>query len=268
MRGYLLVEEPGPWGPGAVPATRLGEELTERLRQVAAERGVRLLLVRRPSAAGRDPDGPRRLFFADVRRGRSAVLTRTARLEELAAAAADDTGWSRQRDPLLLVCTHGRKDWCCALRGRPVVDALAALVPEQVWECSHLGGDRFAATVLTLPDGAVHGRVQPQDATALVAAVGSGRLLPSLLRGRSCDAMVVQAAEGHVRLLDGLDDLDAVRPRAAVRGEDGRWVVDLQVQGAPVRVHLREGTAPAHRLTCSAASAQRARTWELERVER
>ncbi len=273
MRGYLLVEEPGPWGAGALPASRLGEELTAALKAVAARRGVKLLLVRRPDAAGRDPGGPRRLFLADCRRGATALRTRVADLADLAAAAAAEDGWSAAEGPLLLVCTHGRKDWCCAVRGRPVVTALAALDGHAVWECSHLGGDRFAATVLALPGGAVHGHVEPADAPALLAAVRAGRVLPAKLRGRCGDAVVVQAAEGHARLALGEDGLDAFVPRRAERLPDGpagqvRWRVLLEAGGAPLEVDLREGRAPAQRLTCSAAGEQQARTWELEELRR
>ncbi|WP_337061528.1 sucrase ferredoxin [Kineococcus sp. G2] len=279
MRGYLLVEEPGPWGPGAVPASRLGEATTARLREAAAALGVKLLLVRRPDAAGRDPGGPRRLFLADCRRGRTRLRTRLAPPDGLVDAVAADDGWAEATGPLLLVCTHGRKDWCCAVRGRPVVTALAALEPEAVWECSHLGGDRFAATVLALPGGAVHGHVQSGDAAALLAAVRDGRVLPGKLRGRCGDAVVVQAAEAHARLVlgaDGLDDvdaLDAFTPLRAERLPDGpggavRWRVRLDVSGAPLEVDLREGRAPAARLTCSAGAEQHARTWELEELRR
>ena len=267
MRGYLLVEEPGAWGAGTVPASRLGEDVTAALRANAAGRGVRLLLVRRPAARDLDPDGPRRVFLVDVRRGRSRVLTRTAARADLPAAVADDEGWEPHGGPLLLVCTHGRKDWCCALRGRPVAAALADLDPEPVWECSHLGGDRFAATALSLPSGVTHGRLTPDDAPALVAALRSGRVLPHRWRGRSCDPGVVQAAEGHARLERGIDAVDALRPRAVVDEERGRWRVDLEHEGRPLRVHLRVGSAPAHRLTCSATDDRHARTWELERIE-
>ncbi|NAZ86110.1 sucrase ferredoxin [Kineococcus indalonis] len=273
VRGYLLVEEPGPWGPGALPASRLGEAVTTALKAVAARRGLKPLLVRRPHAAGRDPDGPRRLFLADCRRGAGALLTRLADPADLAVAAADEEGWSAARGPLLLVCTHGRKDWCCAVRGRPVVTALAALDAEAVWECSHLGGDRFAATVLALPGGAVHGHVEPDDAAALLAAVRAGRVLPAKLRGRCGDAVVVQAAEGHARLLLGEDRLEAFAPRRAERlpdapGGRARWRVSFEAGGAPLEVDLREGRAPAQRLTCSAAGEQEARTWELEELRR
>ena len=46
--------------------------------------------------------------------------------------------------PLLLVCTHGRRDACCAQFGRPTAMALARRYGTAVWETTHVGGDRFA----------------------------------------------------------------------------------------------------------------------------
>jgi hypothetical protein len=79
---------------------------------------------------------------------------------------------------------------------------------------------------------------------------------------------VIQAAEGHARQELGIDGVEALRPRAVVDEEDGRWRVDLEHDGRPVRVHLRVGSAPAHRLTCSATDDRHARTWELEHIDR
>lgn len=267
VRGYLLIEEPGAWGPGAVPASRLGAETTDAVRRTAQGRGLKLLLIRRHGTRDLDPHGPRRLFLVDVRRGHARTLTRTTPATSIAHAAAAAEGWSPHGDQLLLVCTHGKKDWCCALRGRPVVAALAALDPDPVWECSHLGGDRFAATALSLPSGITHGRLSPDDAPALLAALQDDRVLPHLLRGRSCDPGVVQAAEGHVRLQRGIDGIEALRPRAVVDEEGGRWRVDLEHGGRVFGVHLRVGSAPAHRLTCSAIDDRHARTWELEHID-
>jgi len=169
--------------------------------------------------------------------------------------------------PLLLVCTHGRKDWDCAHRGRPLAAAVAEHEPGGTWECSHLGGCRFAANLLSLPTGHTYGRVDAEDAADLVGAVRAGRVLPRLLRGRSTDPMVVQAADVHARLALGLDDAADVVPAGARRldGSGEHWLITLAARdGAQVRVELRRGhVGHAQRLTCGAAQEQYARTWEV-----
>lgn len=266
-RGYLLVEEPGAWGLGAVPSSRLGPDTTAALLAVAKASSSKLLLVRRPVRSSGEV-ARRRLFRVSCRRGAERVLTRECAVEDLAAAAADDDGWEVVDGPLLLVCTHGRKDWCCALRGRPLAAAVADLEPDGTWECSHLGGCRFAANLLALPSGNTYGRVDVTDVPDVVAAVRHGSVLPRLLRGRTSDAMVVQAADGHARAALARTDVDDLVPSRAERlDEDGTaWRITLDgTAGRPgVVVELEQAhVAAPQRLTCSAPGEQLARTWRL-----
>ncbi len=60
----------------------------------------------------------------------------------------------------VLICTHGSRDRCCGHSGTllflELEDALASgaiASPVRIWRTSHIGGHRFAPTVLTLPDG-------------------------------------------------------------------------------------------------------------------
>ncbi len=60
----------------------------------------------------------------------------------------------------VLICTHGSRDRCCGQSGTllflELEDALASgdiSSPVRIWRTSHIGGHRFAPTVLTLPDG-------------------------------------------------------------------------------------------------------------------
>ncbi len=266
-RGYLLVEEPGAWGSEAVPSSRLGPEATAALAAAASAIASKLLLVRRPVRKGAD-SGRRRLFRVTCRRGAEQVLAKECAAADVADAAADDHGWEAADGPLLLVCTHGRKDWCCALRGRPLAAAFAALEPDATWECSHIGGCRFAANLLTLPTGHTYGRVDTGDVADVVAAVREGRVLPRLLRGRSADAMVVQAADVHARAGTGRTDADDLAPSRAERLDDdgAAWRITLDGAdgrpGAVVELAAAHAAAP-QRLTCSASQEQLARTWRL-----
>ena len=77
--------------------------------------------------------------------------------------ALDGSDGTLSDRPLVAVCAHGRHDQCCAVRGRSACGAIADEYPEYTWECSHLGGDRFAATMLILPEGLCYGRVDSAD---------------------------------------------------------------------------------------------------------
>jgi len=279
-RGYLLVEEPGPWGPGGVPSSRLGDAATASLREAATGMGAKLLLVRRPgtsvlraaaAGAAAAPDAERVVMRVSVRRGRERIIARTCAAGDVVDAARSREGWhdldTSDGGPLL-VCTHGRKDWCCARRGRPLAAALAELAPLRVWECSHLGGDRFAANLLSLPTGWTYGRVDVDDAAAVVTETAAGRVVPSLLRGRSCDAMVVQAADVLARQeLARSEAVDLVPVSAAREGDDpdAAWrVVFDGADGGRLRARVRQRHVESpQRLTCGASVEQHARTWEL-----
>ncbi len=89
-------------------------------------------------------------------------------------------GQRRGPQRLALVCTNGKRDQCCALRGRPVAAAIAAATDWDTWECSHLGGHRFAATMMLLPTGDMFGWLDPESALEVMQTVrrGPGHAVP------------------------------------------------------------------------------------------
>ena len=138
--------------------------------------------------------------------------------------------------PTFLVCTHGRRDPCCAGRGWPVAVALTEEFPEQTWQCSHVGGDRFAANVVILPHGLYYGHVTPDDAVDVARRHLEGRVTVDVFRGRSIFAPAEQAAQHFARLEHGLDGIDELRPLDLSRQPDGRR--DRPARGRR-RHHLR-----------------------------
>ena len=166
-------------------------------------------------------------------------------------AAGDDRYADHLRaDPLFLVCTNGRRDRACARNGPPVYAALQAAVGEAAWQTTHLGGHRFAATALFLPHGVGYAWVPADQAVALAEAYRQGEIAPGLMRGRSCYAKDVQAAEVFLRQQTGETRLPGFQlVEAAPAGEgvllarfralaDGRvHVVRLAIDPAGVEVY-------------------------------
>ena len=163
----------------------------------------------------------------------------------------DSAGLERDTGNVYGVCTHGRHDACCAERGRPVAAALSAAHPEDTWEVSHIGGDRFSGNLLVLPHGFYYGRL---DAPAAVAVAGdheAGHVELDHLRGRSGYAMPVQAAEIALRRELGETRNDAVR--LTHRNRDGADTEAVfGVGGAFWSVQVRTSAGDATRLTCQA----------------
>lgn len=209
---WLLVEVPGTWQRDVAAGAGLSDPAREAaLAWLETTPSSRLLFLRRPGRTRR-PGG---LAFV-VRAEETRAEVRRFSLGSPAQLADVDLerGGEPIATPLVLVCGHGARDACCALRGTSVYSALAArLAEDQLWLSSHQGGHRFAANVLVLPLGVQLGRVAPEDAEPIVARALSGRIDLAHYRGRSVYAARVQAAELAVRTareLAGVADLELV----------------------------------------------------------
>jgi hypothetical protein len=243
----LLVEQPGPWGPDGLTESDFDHRVAHELRDRAQIAGVRVQVIRRP---GRDPGvTERRWGLADCRIGHESLRWGTyGREAELLDVALDGSAGIADAAPAFLVCTHGRHDACCAIRGRPTVEALAELLPGQVWETSHVGGDRFAANVLVVPSGLLYGRIGVQDVPALIESAEQDEVLLERLRGRVGLAPVVQAALAFAHSQLGIRR--GLRPRSATPVSGGRAVVHLDGPAGEIVVTVRVSQVPAAGLTC------------------
>ena len=230
---WLCLEHPEPW-PRDI--TRHPDPEIKALLERATSAGFRPLLIRGPGgSAGR----ARRVLLADTDPARSAGTMHT--VTELADTPLPAPGYPLPGDPItsaLLVCTHAERDPCCGTDGRALVGALAAAGAPDVWECSHLGGHRFAATALVLPAGYVYGHLDVDGAFAIQAAIAAGAVVTEGCRGRSTWSPAGQVAELAVRAAAGLRAADAL----TVQEDDGNTVLVADRSGARWAVEL---TAPA-----------------------
>lgn len=214
-RRWLCVEHPGPWGRDVLEARVFGD-LTDAVAEWARRAGARLLCVRRPGASSAR-SGARRALLATTEPAPKLSRARELELGDVRDLLGSDPeplfGWEdhawdraaqRWKDVRpVLVCAHGRRDQCCAVKGRPVASALAE-AGKDVWECSHTGGHRFAPSVIFLPEGSVYGRLTPAAAVSAAEAAEQGRIELVGFRGRTCWTARGQAAEIAVReLLQG-----------------------------------------------------------------
>lgn len=259
-RSWLLVEHEGAWPVTALQVLPPGARRALAAR--AADHEARISLIRRPGRHPRE-DGPIRWAFADVRPGHEGIRW------GMADSPADliDMQWSAdagEGDPVAIVCAHSRHDVCCAVRGRPVAAALAGLWPGQVWECSHLGGDRFAATMVLLPHGLCYGRVTPATGPGILQAFDEARVIGEHLRGRCSDDRITQAAQALVRAaMPERDRIDDLRPLATAQLADDIHQVELG--GEPVlSVQLRERlVALGTPATCRSSLPAEGREYDL-----
>jgi hypothetical protein len=276
VRAWALVEQPGPWGPDALTQSRLDPDLGRALAARGRRVGVRVLLVRRPDWLHHlDGPPPRRCYVAHT-----GATGSWARALDGTAADLLDLDWSLLRRPtpppigapveapLLLVCTHGRHDRCCADFGRPLVRALHADGIDEVWESSHVGGDRFAANLVALPGGLYFGRLQPEEGPGVVRALADGQLSLRHYRGRCCYPPDVQAAEVAVRAAVDWTALEGPALVELDRPDENRlatmWALP---DGRTARVGVRRRRAPAVPLTCHADLPSQPWAYGVDEVE-
>lgn len=266
VRRWLLVEQPGRWGRESVLQSLIDPDCGRQLAAAAAERGVRIVLIRRP---GRSAAWPTRAWgYADSRPGHEELRWgRYTDHADLLDGPLSGIGGEPDGQPAYLVCAHGRHDACCAIRGRPVAAALRRVRPGHAWECSHIGGDRFAANVVVLPEGLYYGRVGIEEAAEIVAARDAGEVVIALLRGRAGLAAPVQAAQHHARILLDERRIAALAPLEVRRVAPATWRVTLEHEQRAVAVTVRAEKAPPQMLTCAAAHPESARVWRLVEYE-
>ena len=267
IRHWLLIEHPGPWGRDGLVDARLPDGLGTQLRALERRTGARVLLVRRPALAdvgGAATVSCLAIDTADAWLG-SVALGEIAEATEL--DPRDRSVFIERREPVFVVCTHGRRDPCCAERGRPLARELAASHPGLTWESTHVGGDRFAANLVAFPHGCYFGRVAPTEGSEIAAAYAEGRIARlDHYRGRSSDPFHVQAAERALRERLSLDRIDAVSPQQASRRGERADVVFATELG-PHRVALERVLGTPMRLTCHAADEESPPAWRTLEIE-
>ncbi|MEF2976715.1 sucrase ferredoxin [Subtercola sp. YIM 133946] len=246
---WFLVEVEGPWGANAFVASALGRELGQAIVHRVEAAGMRPLAIRRVARAShpagstagaaarrREPQTRWRWAFVDSRPGFEEVRWgEVGDPRELLEVALDGSTGIRSPEPIFCVCTHAKHDKCCAVHGRPVALALDAEYPAQTWECSHLGGDRFAGTMVVFPEGLYFGRADDAETTRIVRDYADGRVDERFFRGRSSLSHPVQAAQHYAREHFGDDRLASFTPLAETAVADARpgtFAVTLAAPGS------------------------------------
>ncbi len=260
---WVALEQNGPWGARAFTDSHLDPGVGKAIEDLAATHDVRPSLIRRPghhADAASGHESGRHVLVAHTRPGRTWLLAgRVARPEELLA-----TDWAALRDgdlegvrrslptlepstdAHLLVCTNGKRDVCCAVKGRPVAVGVAPRHPGRVWEVTHTSGHRFAPTAVLLPAGTLHGRLDVTSAEQLLTVAAEGATVLEGSRGRSTWPAPAQAAELAVRETIGVLGLDALEITGHDATGERSWstrVHHVDGRSWEVQVEARESEA-------------------------
>jgi hypothetical protein len=251
--GWVVVEQPGPWGAKAPTQSHLDPAFGAGIDEACKKADLRFGMIRSPGKHADAVPRAHQVYVASTVPGRSWLLggcvadpvaLTSLDLEAVRRGARDAVisscpDLSPVAESVLLVCTNGKRDECCALLGRPIVTALSALAPGRVWESNHLGGHRFAPTATLLPAGTMHGHLDLETAAAILTAADRGETVLTKLRGRTTWSKRGQVAEIAVRRLIGEVGLDSLGVIAedletiTVSHVDGRtWTVPVTSEPA------------------------------------
>lgn len=272
-RSWLLIEHPGPW-PERIEQLTEPEPIAAAVR-AAARLGVRPQLIRRTGrrrSVGRSMGRsarPVQVFAGRSFGGQvwfeSRLLDDPAGLAGLdlsALAAGDRPGFGEPvADPFFLVCTHGRRNVCCARTGAPLARRLASAYGDMVWETTHVGGDRFAANLVCFPHGLYYGQLDTAEAMAAVEAYLRGETILHRLRGRAGLPEVAQAAEHFARAHTGTLAVDAADVES-VTGS-GPYQAVVRVGSDRYRVALSDDEGGG---ACGAGCEENRNTYRVEGV--
>lgn len=165
------------------------------------------------------------------------------------AAALDLMGalssreWLTENNPsgYLAICTQGTRDRCCAKWGFATYRAALRLhsegrFPFEPLECSHLGGDRYAATGMFFPSGSMYGHLDTVDLQSLGEAEAAGRFIPKSYRGRVFENELTQVVRAGLAqagcLTSATSPVEIANPESVpddlmVSAEDKKFRVSL-----------------------------------------
>lgn len=262
---WLLLEYPHGWGRKAFEESALPPEVKQFFTDTMARiRHSRLLLIK--TDRGRR-DARMNLFVVRCRE-RSPFVVRI-RLEKYfdalkydlaeVASGRDLQGGELCDGPLFLVCTHGRRDKCCAKFGTPLYNALSEQAGDRVWQSSHVGGDRFAGNLVCFPHGLFYAHATPEAGRRVADAYRAGRVVTEGLRGRACYSHHIQAAEAFVREETGLAGVEDLHFLSTHHEGADAWRVRFE-ERAGGRVHeahvARRLSDFSNPVTCHAVEPQ------------
>ena len=180
---WLLLEYPEMWTRDPIDTNKLPTEIQHWLERTVTSlrdngRFPRVQMIRRD----RNKRSAYSLYVAEQGTLRHHMVRSYDDILDLDVHKSEG---ERVSSNMYFICTHGTRDKCCATFGYRTWKVLHKLSIDQVWQCSHLGGHRFAPNILVLPQGRLYGRVHAKKAKSFYRIIENGEIAIEYVRGRS-----------------------------------------------------------------------------------
>jgi hypothetical protein len=248
---YLGIEVAPPWKHDVTDSSRFPEALRE-----AVERAQDAGVIGKFTALFPDPVYSREGYvralylhkppspFVSYEKREYAVPTgEIVSLVEALAEGLDglsrferyEENTSRVRD--ILVCTHGSHDACCGKFGYPIYATLrygyAAFSEGQlrVWRTSHIGGHRFAPTLIDFPDGRYWGHLEPEALEEFVLREGPVSEFGRFYRGwAGLSGKYEQIAEREIFVREGWEWTRYLKSGKTLKADENEGRAEVRIE--------------------------------------
>ena len=215
---YIMVECPYPWTANAFESKGVPQNFRELVAEVKeAKLPIRFLLTLgiKPT-----PENQTQVLIFQQQQG----ITTGYRKKEIKVDSITEVApiirkyltpeglkiegeLSTTRD--FFVCTHGSHDKCCSRYGYPFFRKGVAMVEEfglkdvRFWQVSHIGGHRFAPTLISFPDGRYYGALDEESLQRILLHQGDITCLNQVYRGWGILPRKAQVLERELILRHG-----------------------------------------------------------------
>ncbi len=269
---WILLEYSNPWGKRAVAESTIPTIVKEHLGNLMQfSKRIKVLLIKQEPRS----QWPRSLFVAFTSESDPQVFhAPLTTYEDVLKLDAErlligtiEMNHERVNHPLFLVCTHGKHDKCCAKFGFATYKFMQTLMPQSVWQASHVGGDRFASNVVSFPNGIFYGHVGNAAAERIISAELNKSIELENYRGRTCYTRQGQIAEYFVRKESGICEIESLFLQEVKETPDGSaWQGIFSTGNSERRFRVvfdQYESTFRNRMTCSAEHAKPATQYRL-----
>lgn len=203
VKNWFLLEYSGIWKRDAFPESALPEEVKEHLGGFLSsfeESRIQFIGGQRPVKKNpafyyaHSSESSPKLYRFEIERYEDILsidlpeLVRTGEIEKFSCG-----------EKLVLVCTHGARDNCCAVAGSGIYKELLKKEGISAWRTTHVGAHRFAANLVMLPEGVYYGRVNGENLEDVLSSHLRDEIFLDCYRGRSCYSPTSQVSDYFLR---------------------------------------------------------------------
>lgn len=218
---YVLIECPTPWEFEAFDSKCVPQDLRDLVAEVKKVKlSVRFLLIA-PNKS-KSTSSTKILIYEKqkswISNGYRKREFDVENIEQVAPVVRQylrgeppdcDSEENQTRD--ILVCTHGSHDICCARYGNRFYFQAVATIYElglsnvRIWRVSHIGGHRFAPTMIDFPDGRYYGALDQESFRSILTRTGDITCFNRVYRGWGILPIQIQVLEREFILRYGWD---------------------------------------------------------------